>query len=99
TRSYGDWSSDVCSSDLSLLNFGARYMADLRGLAGGTYNYELQYTRPGETTPSSSSRGTFTLSGVNGSLTNGSAVSAWTAPALDRSEERRVGKGWRARGA
>src|SRR5207248_4948075 len=81
TRSYGDWSSDVCSSDLTDRRVAAGALAGL-GLA----LLHPAYTYAHHHTPSLLLAATHP--GVPG-------IAALTT----RSEERRVGKEWRARWA
>src|SRR5205807_4444394 len=87
TRLQGDWSSDVCSSDLSSFGLEARALhqshpaleigADLRGELLGRIADRLDAV-PGEA-----------LQEVR-TLDDGDRVG------VDRSEERRVGKEWRS---
>src|SRR5207245_5732093 len=87
TRCYRDWSSDVCSSDLQLLGTGARLGLALAGID---------------------------QRGIGEPVDGNVVAAAGLAPALaigvvdrrraavsgqERSEERRVGKEWRWRGA
>src|SRR5207248_8351522 len=86
TRSYGDWSSDVCSSDLS-----ARATADSTGT--------LRPSRLGETSIFVRSKRSAT-GWSKASVTAWAAASAAKPPICTpaRSEERRVGKEGRGRG-
>src|SRR5207248_8295527 len=94
TRSYGDWSSDVCSSDLGRrLIYGGHVISLARALSfNGLAN-------------------AFHITAINGGrhvspFFAGCTVFAWSEVLAtadlpgrsDRSEERRVGKGGRARG-
>src|SRR5207248_5464443 len=97
TRSYGDWSSDVCSSDLAtikgLTTFGDRRQGTDRNRAAADWieaqlkSYgcsnvaRLKYDYQPPTPPSPAGRG---------------GQAARTSAA--RSDERRVGKEWRSRG-
>src|SRR5207248_8344681 len=81
TRSYGDWSSDVCSSDLPLLQrIGSRSAASTR--------------RRSTTTPTFSRRGCSRFFPTRAREILVGRFSAWTTR---RSEERRVGKECRTR--
>src|SRR5207248_5656739 len=92
TRSYGDWSSDVCSSDLS---------ATLDATTGGLAD-------AGTLIGAGTVKGTLSGSGIveasGGKLDLTSDISASSGLTFDilgssasRSEERRVGKEWRQR--
>jgi YD repeat-containing protein len=67
----------------TLWNMGTKYVANTVGLANGTYHYEIQYRRPGETNPSSASRGSFVLNGTSGSVTTTGTATEWTPVALN----------------
>src|SRR5207248_4708338 len=86
TRSYGDWSSDVCSSDLSSL-----YCSSLPGSdPQQQYNEEAQRDWPcvyGQHILPASQKQARRVEGL------------WITASQARSEERRVGKGGRWRGA
>src|SRR5207248_4662037 len=94
TRSYGDWSSDMCSSDLPLQRHDGRGGLDLAGL-------QLRYRlRKGHDEDAD----IFGLvcQPVQAASTGSVDVTAKQSNALGRatrarSEERRVGKGSRAR--
>src|SRR5207248_3679189 len=88
TRSYGDWSSDVCSSDLMLTEAEARQC-----LTFGAVNYlgkpiVLEHLRD-------------ILACLEPLAEPGAPASPARVPErrIARSEERRVGKEWRSRGA
>src|SRR5207248_6637441 len=84
TRSYGDWSSDVCSSDLAGSGGDGR-SDEVRG-GGGTARV------PRGTHPAEDVRdGQQPARGIGWKVERGGA------PAVTRSEERRVGKEWRCR--
>src|SRR5207248_6037984 len=85
TRSYGDWSSDVCSSDLM------EGLAELRVKESD----RLAATAAGLAVNGVSARidGEALIVGGGRDVRGGSMV------ATHRSEERRVGKEWRARSA
>src|SRR5207248_5600979 len=97
TRSYGDWSSDVCSSDL--LTFGS---ANITGLAAeGFFLYTMDTANVLRVIDTSGdvmvARGSVSLSAGGGKLFIGNGT-AYVAAANYRSEERRVGKECRVRG-
>src|SRR5207248_4595733 len=91
TRSYGDWSSDVCSSDLGLTDL----VRSSGAISVSTYS------------PGNDGRGG--LASLRGTTSSSPRddhrqMSRWPAPrppacpapaTTSRSEERRVGKGWR----
>src|SRR5207248_6141552 len=92
TRSYGDWSSDVCSSDLSalywilvigVLAYAASYFA--RGWLAGHERFDLY---GGLVFLESTSRFLFALAVAVGIASGQDAVGLGM-----RSEERRVGRG------
>src|SRR5207249_7318519 len=89
TRSKRDWSSDVCSSDLIVTASSGTELAHVAAVAArsGVEGLEWMATVPG------------TVGGaVHG---NAGAFGSETADVLvdaERSEERRVGKEWRAWG-
>src|SRR5207248_7052601 len=96
TRSYGDWSSDVCSSDLlgdaahrlnTALSKRSRHISPKMGEIiryGGSYAGAYLVKR-----------GRFLASELPAIL--GRDIAAEGVARLDRSEERRVGKEWIAR--
>src|SRR5437867_7965327 len=84
TRSYGDWSSDVCSSDLSRTGRGPLTRPRARQPAAAP--------RPeGDRRSSRAAR-------VGTPNRTGRGEHPRYHPAVDRSEERRVGKEWRGGG-
>src|SRR5207248_8403646 len=85
TRSYGDWSSDVCSSDLAVLEWTSEeaVVSSLMLLTGASFEecHRIRVDCPRD---------------VVGTWQDGSATK--TGPIridVVRSEERRVGKEWR----
>src|SRR5207248_8439609 len=98
TRSYGDWSSDVCSSDLKLLRFKEEIGAD-PGFVQHGYLFVARSPKALEEL-----REAQRVQHACG-LRDAQMISAGEARAINpaigddaRSEERRVGKGWRSRG-
>src|SRR3989454_7600124 len=82
TRLQGDWSSDVCSSDLMIRH--TRLQGDW---SSDVCSSDLLVTRPNSTPP-----------GVYSCLTRRAFGSTlYETPSFDRSEERRVGKECRSR--
>src|SRR5205807_7491189 len=83
TRLQGDWSSDVCSSDLVASEIISLGSPDSRVLPRASYHSRTSSTRRSRLVPrwrSTSSR------------------ARATSGTMARSEERRVGKEWRDRG-
>src|SRR5207248_5387921 len=97
TRSYGDWSSDVCSSDLQ--GFSRLAKADLAANIEGVFQVNehwglgLSVDAPGFATNYPSDDLFTRKSEVQAAGMELVARVVW----LPRSEERRVGKEWRAR--
>src|SRR5690348_6333761 len=86
TRWTGDWSSDVCSSDLTISTaLNGKYVKISDSCGAVSF---------------SSATGSANLGGVNGNhdCTTGGGGAGNTSAARSRSEERRVGKEWRCRG-
>src|SRR5207248_5450535 len=82
TISYGDWSSDVCSSDLSTTGAKKNSRADRKRRLNSSTS-----TRVSSSPPAWSQLSTVPASG--------SVASHWSRRVRIRSEERRVGKGCR----
>src|SRR5207248_5025824 len=98
TRSYGDWSSDVCSSDLQ----GSRFWAGVMILLGVLFFTACHHTSPVVNKPPVSEppppvpSPSIVLRANPGTIDTGASTTLqWTA----RSEERRVGKECRSRWA
>src|SRR5207247_174644 len=68
-RGTSTW-SQVSTSDNSLAIRGPGYWADLSSLPNDLYDYDIAYTRPGESTPFVEGSGTFSISSSNNSSTN-----------------------------
>src|SRR5207248_8214850 len=97
TRSYGDWSSDVCSSDL-------KHPGEGDSVAPPEGDGEGHHGRSGagveHAAAQRSPRCGSDVSGVHLIAPAATATTAATGLVFRRrSEERRVGKEWRARGA
>src|SRR5207248_8785661 len=88
TRSYGDWSSDVCSSDLLLSDRAVHRVIGLR--------QETARVHHPEAAPLPLRVAEVTVAGSTGPLAHDGRPAA--DDAVERSEERRVGKEWRAGG-
>src|SRR5207248_6767322 len=88
TRSYGDWSSDVCSSDL--IRSCAQDASEQTGVRRerSTKIGDPEYKREIEKQAVAADRAVEQRAGAHNARHDRSA----------RSEERRVGKEWRARG-
>src|SRR5205807_7863587 len=93
TRLQGDWSSDVCSSDLDLgigthpfpsKTIGIRAQAPVIGVGTGLALGRFATDR-------------FPVEGIPTLLTMHQALQHIARPSAGRSEERRVGKEWNAR--
>src|SRR5205807_7290327 len=97
TRLQGDWSSDVCSSDLNILldTKGEPHLTDF-GLAR-LVEKESSVTRTMEVLGTPSYMAPEQAVGNNAGVT--SATDIYGLGAVLRSEERRVGKEGRARGS
>src|SRR5207248_4648246 len=97
TRSYGDWSSDVCSSDLGA---GANQDGVSIYETGYSFNIYPTYTafNP-KITNVQVPNNEWAIISPNENLVTGKwyKQNKWTDPGRRRSEERRVGKGWRSR--
>src|SRR5205807_6842871 len=87
TRLQGDWSSDVCSSDLSLDEHFTTYNRFYGGQIGAGWDFHL-----GDVFLSVDSRVAFGRNHETEKVSGGSAIHA-----QERSEERRVGKECKAR--
>src|SRR5207248_6705068 len=94
TRSYGDWSSDVCSSDLASLPQPASSRLTPRG---DRYNYDDGYLL---TDTSGNYGGQTWYWGYDNSANqiSGNTIMLSRSTIMGRSEERRVGKECKARG-
>src|SRR5207248_7727621 len=107
TSSYGDWSSDVCSSDLMLDDFPARSMAyELSGYRQAREEYDKFHARYGRHPKGQAHFLTLRewlptiekyLAITTEQKANPTLIPRWYAPY--RSEERRVGKECRSRWA
>src|SRR2546430_8910593 len=86
TRFDCDWSSDVCSSDLTRLDPAAQSWARRAG-------------PPGTAATAGAAAAAVPEEAVPGAAAPAAAARAVVAPAAARSEERRVGKEWRSRWA
>src|SRR5207248_6109763 len=98
TRSYGDWSSDVCSSDL--LVHGSLYAHHVLDLGDGPGLIDWQKSGQG---PAELDAGVFLatlwrLGMLQERLAGEVARAEEVFLAETRSEERRVGRGWRVAG-
>src|SRR5207248_5177105 len=97
-RSYGDWSSDVCSSDLKgkrvYLLCAACHEKGGAADAGAPGTGQVQQ---GPTLEGVVGRKSGSIRGYRYSRAMKNANLTWDEKTLDRSEERRVGKEWRAR--
>src|SRR5207248_6370712 len=93
TRSYGDWSSDVCSSDLLIRAAGQFSKTDLRpGHKLPRLRGHLDLLTLFDEERHADFQAGFELSGFGHAAAGGIAAHA----RLRRSEERRVGKGGRS---
>src|SRR5207248_4847328 len=92
TRSYGDWSSDVCSSDLVRL-----LMMWLPGRAPGPRNrndVKVSRLQPGHLHIVPTAPASGVTAGIGGGLPGREDLAdPGQGPSAGRSEERRVGKG------
>src|SRR5207248_4861948 len=91
TRSYGDWSSDVCSSDLTISTGASTNVVEIYDIASNTWSAGAVYPIT-ESFISAWTQGGFiyTAGGIDG-------VTAVESNKTYRSEERRVGKECRSR--
>src|SRR5207249_9040782 len=95
-RSKRDWSSDVCSSDLGLsVATGATILAGGK-LLGSTVRAGLALIAPGTATnPVFKIGGDLEVNRLGFGAMRLTGEGVWGWPPDRRSEERRVGKGWR----
>src|SRR5205814_5541620 len=94
TRCLSDWSSDVCSSDLTSLYRASLVLLGFAPLLG-VYSYTSQWMAP------ILAQGSALLALACGGVSLRSELARIEGPRLHvglRSEERRVGKGGRSRG-
>src|SRR5207248_4866545 len=93
TRSYGDWSSDVCSSDLEDRQDHRPRLSDLResGAIEQDADTVMLLHRPGFNDPANDQGIVEVIVGKQRNGPTGDVTLKY------RSEERRVGKEWRAR--
>src|SRR5207248_9435521 len=97
TRSYGDWSSDVCSSDLAW-SLPARIQPGRSGCVSPTASYgDVAAARPNPSSRILTSRVSTEPSYPNRLARYGSARIDGNLRLVPRSEERRVGKEVRSR--
>ncbi len=75
-RALGSSIWTTVSTGNGITTSGNSYVVNVAGLAADQYEYQLTYTRPGETSPSASANGVFVVTGANetGSLNAASFV-------------------------
>src|SRR5207247_5599473 len=94
TRSTRDWSSDVCSSDLTYTLFPDSGCTAGTGTVVSTVNVDASDSVQSSTSTAPNPSGSYSFNAVYSGDSNNNAVTSACEP---RSEERRVGKECRSR--
>src|SRR5690606_40467641 len=97
TRFSRDWSSDVCSSDLPALPAWLANAVEAVRLAWRQCEPLVEWRKDEEERRKEALRALY--AGKRILIAGGLRRTEWIERLRERSEERRVGRGWRARGA